>query len=495
LRIHCSSVGDLRSIMDRWNNFATAFLSLGGVLCLIVVSFSVQRFTVMGPESFNPVTRIILPALTALVFFGALQLRREYRLNIVISVVSLIGALYAAEAFLALRLVSVPQTAWWGVNERNRQEVLALAQRFGMKFDTRSRLQVLKDLIQKDIDAVPVISPSEILKRNPDSTVKSAIRINDTEVVPLAGISNRVTVFCNESGEYTVYNSDRRGFHNPDQVWRSDGVDIAALGDSFVLGGCVESQENFVSLIGKRYPATVNLGMAGDGPLSMLGTMREYLSVLKPKVVLWFYFEEAAFSFLEAESDSLLRHYMERSFSQNLNVRQPEIDKALLHYVREQAAAEVARQKAAQNRDTISSRIRSFLDFSARLGTLRRYLGLVDGGMREGNKNILPLFQRIITEANDSARELEAKLYFVYLPQWERYGNPKLAFQKRDAVLDVVTSLDIPIIDLHPVFQAHDDPLSLFPLRRMGHYTKEGHRLTAELVLRSLSPQTQLSAH
>ena len=448
----------------------------------------------MGPESFNAVTRIILPAVTALVFFGALQLRREYRLNIVVSVVSLIGSLYAAEAFLALRLVSVPQKAWWGLNEReNGAEVRALAQKFGVKFDTRSRLQVLNDLSQKDIDAVPVISPSEILKRNPDSTVKSAIRINDTEVVPLAGISNRVTVFCNESGEYTVYNSDRRGFHNPDHVWRSEAVDIVALGDSFVLGGCVESQENFVSLIGKRYPATVNLGMAGDGPLSMLGTMREYLGVLKPKVVLWFHFEEAAFSFLEAESDSLLRRYMERSFGQNLNDRQAEIDKALLQYVREQAAAEVARQKAAQNRDTMRSLILSALDFSARLGTLRRYLGLIDGGMREGNKNILPLFRRILTEANDSARELNAKLYFVYLPQWERYGNPKLAFQKRDAVLDLVRSLDIPIIDLHPVFQAHDDPLSLFPLRRMGHYTKEGHRLTAELVLRNLSSQTHLS--
>jgi hypothetical protein len=481
--------------VNRWNNFATAFLSFGGAFCLIVVCVSMQRATVMGPESFDPVTRIILPALTALVFFGALQLRREYRLNIVVTVVSLIGSLYAAEAFLALRLVSVPQIAWWGVNERNRQEVLALAQKFGVRFDARSRLQVLNDLSHRGIDAVPVISPTELLKENPDGTVKSAIRLNDTEVVPLAGISDRVTVFCNETGEYTVYKSDRRGFHNPDQIWGSDGVNIAALGDSLVQGGCVDSQENFVSLIGKRYPATVNLGMAGDGPLSMLGVMREYLGVLKPKVVLWFYFEEAAFPFLEAESGSLLRHYIEKTFSQNLNDRQPEIDKALLQYVQDKAAAEVARQKAAQNRDTMISHIRSSLDFSARLGTLRRYLGLLDGGRREGNKDILPLFRRILTEANDSARELEAKLYFVYLPNWERYGNPRLAFQKRDAVLDLVRSLDIPIIDLHPVFQAHDDPLSLFPLRRMGHYTKEGHRLTAELVLRSLSSQTQLSAH
>ncbi len=453
----------------------------------------------MGPEYFNPITRIILPVVTAVVFFSALQLRSEHRLNVVVSVVSFIVSLYAAEAFLALRLVSVPQVAWWGFNEReNGAEVRALAQKFGVKFDTRSRLQVLNDLSQKGIDAVPVISATEILKRNPDNpdgTVKSAIRIGDTEVVPLAGISNRVTVFCNESGEYTVYKSDSRGFHNPDQVWLTETVDIVALGDSFVLGGCVQSQENFVSLVGKRYPATVNLGMAGHGPLSTLGTMREYLGVLKPKVVLWFYFEEAAFSFLEAESGSLLRHYIEKSFNQNLNDRQPEIDKALLQYVQEQAVAEVARQKAAQKQDTTSSRIRSSLDFSARLGTVRRYLGLIDGARREGNKDILPLFRRILLEANDSARELEAKFYFVYLPQWERYGNPKLAFQKRDAVLDLVSSLDIPIIDLHPVFKAHDDPLRLFPLRRMGHYTKEGHRLTAELVLRSLSLETQLSAH
>ena len=481
--------------MNRWNNFATVFLSFGGSLCLIVVSFSIQRFTVIDPESFNPVTRIILPALTALVFFGALQLRREYRLNVVVSVVSLIGALYAAEAYLALRLVIVPQTAWWGLNERNRQELLAQAQKFGVRFDARTKLQVLKDLSQRGIDAAPVIIPTELLKENPDGTVKSAIHINDTEVVPLAGVSNRVTVFCNETGEYTVYKSDSRGFHNPDQVWGLDRVDIAALGDSFVLGGCVESQENLISLIAKRYPATVNLGMAGDGPLSMLGTMREYLGVLKPKVVLWFYFEEAALPFMEAESGSLLRHYMEKSFSQNLNDRQPEIDKALLQYVQDQAAAEVARQKAAQNRDTMSSRIRSSLDFSARLGTLRRYLGLLDGGKREGNRDILPLFRRILTEANDSARELNAKLYFVYLPQWERYGNPRLAFQKRNAVLDLVMSLDIPIIDLHPVFEAHPDPLSLFPLRRMGHYNKEGHRLTAELIIRNLSSQNQLPAH
>jgi hypothetical protein len=58
---------------------------------------------------------------------------------------------------------------------------------------------------------------------------------------------------------------------------------------------------------------------------------------------------------------------------------------------------------------------------------------------------------------------------------------------KRSDVLALATSLGIPMIDIDPAFQAHGDPLSLFPFRGVGHYTETGHRLVAEEVLRSLS--------
>ena len=74
------------------------------------------------------------------------------------------------------------------------------------------------------------------------------------------------------------------------------------------------------------------------------------------------------------------------------------------------------------------------------------------------------------------------KIYFVYLPGFERYsiGNEDLF---RDFVMQTVTDLNIPIIDIHQVvFDPHPDPLSLFPFRMYGHYNAEGYRLVAEAI-------------
>lgn len=36
-----------------------------------------------------------------------------------------------------------------------------------------------------------------------------------TQILPLAGISHATTVYCNELGQYTIYQRDEHGFHNP----------------------------------------------------------------------------------------------------------------------------------------------------------------------------------------------------------------------------------------------------------------------------------------
>ena len=92
-----------------------------------------------------------------------------------------------------------------------------------------------------------------------------------------------MTVLCNESGDYVTYHSDQHGFHNPKEVWQSSRVEIAAVGDSFVQGYCVPSDQNFVSLIRNRHPATLNLGMAGEAPLLMLATMQGVSAALSTK--------------------------------------------------------------------------------------------------------------------------------------------------------------------------------------------------------------------
>jgi hypothetical protein len=76
----------------------------------------------------------------------------------------------------------------------------------------------------------------------------------------------------------------------------------------------------------------------------------------------------------------------------------------------------------------------------------------------------------------------------VYLPSWSRYQNSPIAAERdRLRVLNVVSALGIPVIDVHSAFSAERDPLSLFPFRRFGHYNEAGNRVVADAILRALS--------
>jgi hypothetical protein len=97
------------------------------------------------------------------------------------------------------------------------------------------------------------------------------------------------------------------------------------------------------------------------------------------------------------------------------------------------------------------------------------------------------VFHDILRQARTRVAAWNGQLYFVYLPEWSRYTRYRSwGKDKRDDVLALVRRLGIPVIDIDPVFQAHGDPLALFPFRGVGHYTEEGHRLVADEVLRHL---------
>ena len=88
-------------------------------------------------------------------------------------------------------------------------------------------------------------------------------------------------------------------------------------------------------MIRQRYPGTLNLGIEGNGPLVMLATLKEYAAVVRPKVVLWFYFEGNDLADLKKERQSpLLNRYLKTNeSSQELFSRQPEVDRALSNYL------------------------------------------------------------------------------------------------------------------------------------------------------------------
>ena len=103
------------------------------------------------------------------------------------------------------------------------------------------------------------------------------------------------------------------------------------------------------------------------------------------------------------------------------------------------------------------------------------------------------LLRDILAEARKAVFSWGGRLYFVYLPTHcsaidscrERGGNNWPDYNYR-RVPQIVRDLDIPLIDLRRPFREHEDPASLFPFRRGGHYNAVGHKLVAETVLKEI---------
>jgi hypothetical protein len=340
------------------------------------------------------------------------------------------------------------------------------------------------------------VAPEYLFKERGDGTMKSLISINGTEVLPLAGIANKLVVVCNEGGQFLTYRSDQYGFNNPRNLWREAPVDIVAVGDSYVQGWCVAPDDSFVALIRKHYPSTMNLGMEGYGPLLMLATLKEYAQTVRPRIVLWFYYEGNDLANLRRERKTpLLQHYLTNDFSQGLLARQKEIDSALDAHIKAARKANgvlTRLNEIAASLKELPGKARSIIALSqlrARFGlvqgkeTYRRF-GPTPASIRDSAE--IELLGDILVKAKESVSAWGGSLYFVYLTAQPRY-IPEQIYYDRDQVLQKAHDAGLPVIDLFPTFQAQKDPLDLFALRLQSHYNREGHHLVAEEVLRSIS--------
>jgi hypothetical protein len=315
-----------------------------------------------------------------------------------------------------------------------------------------------------------------------------------TELMPLGGIARRPTVVCSDSGTWHVFESDEHGFHNPLGLWQPGLVDIAAVGNSWTYGWCVPSDRNFVALLRRRAAATLNLGMAGEGPLQILAIAKEYLAFLRPPLVLWFYYEGN--SLLELQDEKrypLLLRYLEDDFSQGLERRQHEIDQVLNDYTERRAAQD--RERRVVRDAKVASYVPQLREVM-KLTTLRQRLGLMYGTTSQEQETradltgpTMDLFSEILSHLKNRVSAWGGTVVFIYLPSRERFATSGLgaASQQRTGILRMVNQYDIPLIDLLPAFQAHRDPLSLFPFRKGEHYNDEGHRLVAEELLADLT--------
>jgi lysophospholipase L1-like esterase len=428
-------------------------------------------------------------------------LRPSLKINLALLLLSTGASIYALETTVTLHALwhDLPSV----IMETEIQKRAKQAQDLGIDFDRRSRLEVVNDLRQKGVKAYPTSQLIDLFKKQEDGSLKSNLA-SGAEWLPLGWISNAVLVTCNESGEYLVYESDEHGFHNPKGLWHNEPIDIVAVGDSYTQGYCVPSDKNFVAVIRKQYPAILNLGMSGNGPLLMLATIKEYVQTVKPKVVLWFYYEGNDLRNLQrARQSALLRQYMVAGFSQRLLTQQPTIDHALTNYVETALATSTLCHRLREVMEKVGD-THGFLRVMKNIAMLRQLRGRlrvvygtrqnhkkdpqrVDQSLNSAHNAEIDLFGKILLEAKESISAWGGKLFFIYLPDWHRYANPQSAEKNRDRVLQIANTIGLHVIDIHQTFKAQADPLALFPFRLYGHYNEEGHRLVAEEVLRSIA--------
>ena len=330
-----------------------------------------------------------------------------------------------------------------------------------VKFDKRSKLQIYNDLKKNNDSIAMTVAP------------KFYININN-EFLPLSGLSNSKTIHCNESGYYSIYQSDRYGFNNPDQEWNSKVVEYLLVGDSSTHGACVNRPNDIASvlrILSKKH--VLNLGYSGNGPLLEYITLREYIPP-SVKKILWLYSEDSDLNDLNKELESLLlnKYLKDLNFSQNLKSKQNEVNKLSLKTIESERRSANEREREKQFHNT---KIIKFI----KLSNIRAIWHLPSIPKSEPG----PEIKKIIKLANDLANTNNSKLYFIYLPSFKRYYEKDKTnnFDKhKQNIKKIVEDLNIHFIDIDDeVFKKEVNPLSFFPFEMLGHYTVEGYKKTA----------------
>jgi hypothetical protein len=245
-----------------------------------------------------------------------------------------------------------------------------------------------------------------------------------------------------------------------------------------------------VARIRRRYPATVNLGRAGSGPLLMLALLREYLPGLRPKVVVWCYFSGNDLLDLRRErTHPILIRYLEDGFRQGLLERQDALDRALEAYLKAYHVPALVRRSKAWPRavDVLALR-----NLRARLG-----LSFADPYATVPTEDEYRLFEQVLAKAKATVTAWGGRMYFVCLPGWTELpsqigegAQAELEPKVQQRVLALARGLGLTVIDVRSAFAAHPAPESLFACRKC-HYNAEGYRVAADAILRALEPAAQ----
>ena len=349
-------------------------------------------------------------------------------------------------------------------------------------FDLRTQREVVEDLKKANPNVYPATHPKHNI---------SKITQTSSKIFPLSGISKSTIVFCNESGKYSIYESDRYGFNNPDINYDNfTKKKVMLIGDSFVHGACVDPKHTLSSQLNKKDFISFSISYGGNGPLLELASLIEYISLLKPKIIIWFYAENDLFDLItEKESDIFIKYLNTDGFNQDLVNRQDEIDKYWKNLLLTEYNVDdyIYYSKNKSFFQKISRKIERAILLKPTRDIIKKYYNdeFQKYAIVDENKNI-ELFKKIIVKAKQVSYENNARIYFVYLPFFNSIKGEKI--ESRNKILKLVKDIDIEIIDFQEYLENYNYNVdSLFPLGHNGHYNSDGYKLLADLIYETIN--------
>jgi len=443
--------------------------NISKIISIVFLSFSILLLFYIYYRSQTPHGKMFVyfykPYYTIaffLIFFSLVSffIPKNLKINITIVIISIFIGLYFVE---------------WYLVEKKLNKFSAFEKNTNNVYDKRTPFQIYKDLKKSDPKIVPLIYPTTFEENN------------GLKYFSLSGLANRKTIHCNENGYYSIYQSDRFGFNNPNKEWDKETIEFLLIGDSFTHGACVNEPNTLsgnLRKLNKNINGVLNLGISGNGPLIELATLREYFLVGKVKKVLWIYIEHNDLFGLKRElkNEVLLSYLKDKNFSQNLISKNSQIQKILLKKLEEQ----IEREESVYS----SKFIKLFLTRNKIIVPLMSKVFKSQSLTSTDLPPDLEEFRDVLKLANEFTNKNNSKLYFIYLPRYERYiqksNNDDLFNYKK--IIKIVNSLNIPLIDIHKdPFKKHSDPLSLFPFRKGGHYNEKGYELVAKTIFKTIS--------
>jgi lysophospholipase L1-like esterase len=271
---------------------------------------------------------------------------------------------------------------------------------------------------------------------------------------------------------------DRHGFRNDREI---EHAAVVLVGDSFVEGVLVP-QDALVSSELKRLLGVevANLGQSGYGPQQELAVVRRFGSQLKPRLVLWFFFEGndlidvPRYEDFIKNRDEIIKSrdsYANRSFIRNVLF----------------TLAGLTAPKPAQDESEAHRR-------SGRFGSETLYFAYPGAPLTKTDLENLTTAKTSILQAHQHTEQQGSRLVLVYVPtKFRVYSNlcefPEDGYGKTWKTNDLPFRLGawskdqgIAYMDLTPALTKSAANGELVYFTDDGHWNAKGHQVVAEAL-------------